>query len=186
MNAYDFDQTIYDGDATVDFFMHCVRRHSGVRRFLPSLIGPGIRFLLGKLDKTQWKQVFFGFLARVPEVELEVLLFWDRHDQDIKQLYLSRKRPDDLIISASPEFLLRPICQRMGVKSLIASRVDRLTGKYSGLNCHGDEKLRRLLAEMPGVQIDTFYSDSPSDAPLASIARRALLVKGNKLYEWRP
>lgn len=186
MNAYDFDETIYDGDSTFDFFVHCFRRFPAVRRFSLSLIAPGARFLCRRLDKTLWKQTFFGFLAHVPEIELEVLLFWDRNERFIKPLYLRRKRPDDLIISASPEFLLRPIVSRLGLKSLISSCVDPHTGQYTGLNCHGEEKLRRLREQMPGAVIDTFYSDSKSDAPLAKAARNAVLVKGGKLHEWRP
>ncbi len=185
MNAYDFDKTIYDGDCTFDFFLHCFLRFSGVRRYSLSLIGPGILFLAHRLDKTLWKQVFFGFLARVPEVELEVLLFWDRNERFIKPLYHRRKRPDDMILSASPEFLLWPIVSRLGLTALIASRVDPHTGKYAGLNCHGEEKLKRLRAEMPGARIDQFYSDSKSDAPLAKTAKRAYLVKGAKIHEWR-
>ena len=28
MNVYDFDQTIYHGDSTVDFYLYCVRHLS--------------------------------------------------------------------------------------------------------------------------------------------------------------
>ena len=50
----------------------------------------------------------------------------------------------DLIISASPEFLLKPICGILGIKHLIASKVSPVDGKYTGKNCHGKEKVRRF------------------------------------------
>ncbi len=45
------------------------------------------------------------------------------------------RKEDDVIISASPEFLLRPICNRLGIRHLIASRVDARSGAYDGQNC---------------------------------------------------
>ena len=47
---------------------------------------------------------------------------------------------DDVIISASPEILLTEICRRLGIKYLIASKVEKITGKYYGENCYGKEK----------------------------------------------
>ena len=93
------------------------------------------------------------------------------------------KRADDVIISASPAFLLAPACQRLGV-TLLASQVDETTGKYQGLNCHGEEKLRRLKAAMPAIVVDKAYSDSRSDTPLAMLAKQAYLVKGDRLLPW--
>lgn len=37
MNVYDFDETIYDGDSTVDFYKYCLRRPS-VHHFSLSLM----------------------------------------------------------------------------------------------------------------------------------------------------
>ena len=186
MNAYDFDNTIYRGDSTVDFYVHCLTRFAGVRAHALSLIGPGLRFVTGQLDKTSFKQTFFSFLGCVPDVEGEVIRFWDKHAHKIKPFYRAQSRPDDIIISASPEFLLRLIIQRLGLTKLIASRVDERTGIYTGLNCHGEEKVLRLRASDPKATIDDFYSDSQSDAPLARIARRAFLVKGDRITPWNP
>ena len=62
----------------------------------------------------------------------------------------------------------------------MGSPVDRHTGRFSGLNCHGEEKVRRFREVFPEVQIDEFYSDSHSDAPLAALAKRAWLVRGDE------
>ena len=35
MNVYDFDGTIYDGDSTVDFFLHALKRNPSVLLHLP-------------------------------------------------------------------------------------------------------------------------------------------------------
>ena len=88
------------------------------------------------------------------------------------------------MISASPEFLLEPICERLGIKNLIASRVDCKTGIYNGENCYGEEKVNRLNEIFPNIKINEFYSDSYSDQPLASLSKSAFLVLGSKLYKW--
>ena len=66
----------------------------------------------------------------------------------------------------------------------MASNVDKFTGKYDGINCHGKEKVRRFYEVWPDGVIDDFYSDSYSDDPLARISKRAFLVKGDKLLKW--
>ena len=111
--------------------------------------------------------------------------FWRKNAARVKSFYLEGRRPDDIVISASPEFLLRDICTELGVGLLIASRVDPQTGGYDGDNCHGEEKVRRLYEAAPDAAIGEFYSDSRSDEPMARIARRAFLVKGDRITDWK-
>ena len=66
----------------------------------------------------------------------------------------------------------------------MASVVDMHTGKYNGLNCHGEEKVRRYREVFNNTTIENFYSDSYSDTPLARIATNAYLVKGDNLLPW--
>ena len=66
----------------------------------------------------------------------------------------------------------------------MASRVEKTTGKYNGLNCHGAEKVKRFYERFPSGVIDEFYSDSLSDTPLAKISHKAYIVKNNDRTEW--
>lgn len=184
INAYDFDKTIYRGDSTRDFYRHCLGRHPRLLIHGLGLIAPGIAFLCGRMEKTAFKQRFFGFLRHVPDVEMEVRLFWDRNEKGMRAFYMKQRQGDDLIVSASPEFLLRPLLDRIGVRGLIASRVDAHAGLFDGLNCYGEEKRIRLLKERPDAGIDAFYSDSLSDAPLAALAKKAYLVQGERVLPW--
>jgi phosphoserine phosphatase len=102
----------------------------------------------------------------------------------IKEFYIKARQDSDVVISASPEFLLRPVCDSLNIKNLIASRVDKNTGRYSGENCWGAEKLRRLREEMGNASVREFYSDSLSDAPLAEIAETAYIVRGENIIPW--
>ncbi len=180
MNVYDFDKTIYAGDSTAHFYLFSLRRHPSIIKYSPSLLKAVLKFYLFKKGtKTDMKEIMFRFLLKI-NPEKDIKDFWDTHEKNIKGWYLEQKKDDDIIISASPEFLLKPICERLKIKNLTASRVDVHTGKYSGINCHGKEKVR-LFYELYGGEIDEFYSDSHSDDPLAEISKKAFIVKGNRI-----
>ena len=106
--------------------------------------------------------------------------FWSTKSKKIKKWYLNQKAKSDVIISASPEFLLKPICNRLGV-SLIASKVDPSTGQFSGKNCHGQEKVKRFTELYPNETIEEFYTDSKVDLPLTELSTKVFFVKGEEL-----
>ncbi|HIT85449.1 MAG TPA: HAD-IB family phosphatase [Candidatus Ornithomonoglobus intestinigallinarum] len=184
MNIYDFDKTIYNGDSTTDFYFYCLKKYPKILLTVPMTSFAFAMYIIGAWSKTKFKEIMYRFLLYVENPEHEAELFWAEHGGNIKEYYRKTRRPDDIVISASPEFLLKPIAERLGFGRLIASRVDPRTGKYDGENCHGEEKVRRLHAELPEVRCEEFYSDSFSDAPLARLAERAYIVKGQELIDW--
>lgn len=184
MNVYDFDKTIYQGDSTLDFYFFCVRRHPSVILCLPHQMSAAAAYALKRCSKTLFKEKFYCFLKQIGDIDIEVSLFWNLNEHKIKKWYLEQKQPDDLVISASPQFLLNDICKRLEISEPIASAVDKNSGKYTGLNCYGEEKVRRFREKFPDKQIDCFYSDSRSDEPMARIARQAFLVSNVKITNW--
>lgn len=184
MNVYDFDDTIYRGDSSIDFVKWCVRKKPTLA---PRLLQGGILFCAYKsklCSKTHFKEKMFSVFQGIDNIDYYVAEFWDTHIDRIKPWYLKNKKTDDVIISASPEFLLAPICKRLGISNLMASRVDKRTGFYNGINCFGAEKVRRFYEKF-SEEIDEFYSDSLSDTPLAKLAKSAYLVDGETLIPWR-
>jgi len=184
MNVYDFDGTIYAGDSTVDFFLYSVKKNPLLLRYLPKQAWGFLLYICKRISKTQMKAYFFSFLKGI-DCQSAVDSFWEQHQDKIYDWYLNQQKQDDMIISASPEFLLKPVCARMGINHLIASEVDPHTGMFTGENCRGQEKVRRLAAEFNVSHIDRFYSDSRSDLPLASIADEAFLVERGVVKEWK-
>lgn len=182
MNVYDFDKTVYRGDSTVDFYKYCLRKKPHIIFRFP--LFTAIAFLFDNGKKQLFKERFYRFLTELDDVDATVERFWDKHIKNIKQWYFEIQRPDDAVISASPEFLLVPACKRLGITELMASPVDKKTGRYSGLNCWGQEKVRRFYERFESGEIDCFYSDSYSDTPLARLAKSAFIVDGDKLSEW--
>lgn len=186
MNVYDFDKTIYDGDSTFNFYKFCLKKKPWLIFRLWRVIAPFTKYLLGKGTKTAFKEKIFQSFQ--PKIDSEKYLseFWKTNVKKIKKFYLDTQRDDDIIISASPYFLVKPCIDMLGIKYLYASNVDEKTGKYTGINCHGEEKVRRF--EEAGFlrdDIEEFYSDSLSDSPLAEISKKAFVVSGEKLTDWK-
>jgi phosphoserine phosphatase len=185
LNVYDFDNTIFVPDSSACFVLFCLRHHPrAVLQAVPLSAFEGLLYLAeGKKDAKYLKQALFSFLNRLDNVEAIVEEFWECHADHMEAWYLEQKRPDDLIISASPEFLLRPMTDRLGV-SLMSTRMNPFSGQIQGKNCHDEEKVRRFLECYPADSIDCFYSDSLSDSPVARLAKEAFLVKDGICLPW--
>ena len=184
MNTYDFDKTIFYPDSSACFFRYCLRHHPGA--VLPTLPG-SLRAWLGYLRKKKsakdLKQQLFSFLPALRDVDGTVNAFWAKNEKRLGGWYLAQKRADDLILSASPRFLLQPLCDKLGI-TLIATEMDKHSGVITGLNCHDREKVRRFYEQYPEGHTEAFYSDSLSDSPMADIADTAFLVRKHRLSPW--
>lgn len=183
MNVYDFDETIYYGDSTRDFILWCFKKHPKTLLDLPLIGFAAMRYYTFHVGtKTQFKEKMYRFLKKI-DGEEDVKKFWDDKFHGIKPFYRKIHRDDDVIISASPEFLLKPLEEKLHI-TVIASKVDIRSGAYDGLNCYHAEKVRRFHEVFPDGHIDAFYSDSYSDEPLALLADKAFIVDGDKLIDW--
>lgn len=187
INVYDFDQTIYKGDCARDFFKYCLLNYPlQVSKIFPRFTVSLLRYQLNKIPRKELLESLYRYLLYLDVIDLEKLVnvFWDKHQHKIYNWYLEQKREDDLIISASPAFLISVICKRMNLR-FIAASLDTDSGKYVGDgSCYGEDKVRLFNKYYPDVIIDKFYSDSYSDQPLASVARQAFMVTNGQIEPW--
>lgn len=73
MNVYDFDETIFRRDSTACFYFHCLRRHPGLLRYLPSGAAAFFRhYVLHRGGKTEAKERFYRWFRAVPDMESAV------------------------------------------------------------------------------------------------------------------
>lgn len=184
MIVYDFDKTIYTGDSTLDFYFYCLKKNPKLVIYVPAQIVGFLMFLFGKYNKEQFKSAFYSFLKGIKNIDENVNNFWKVNKVKISKWYVNQKCDSDVIISASPEFLLKPVCCELRVNCLIASNVNKTNGKYCGKNCYGQEKVKRFYCNFPNGVIDEFYSDSLSDNYLAEIAAKSYIVSNNKIVKW--
>lgn len=183
MNVYDFDNTILRGDSTARFFAWCLVRAPRMWLDAPGQLANAALFLLKKREKQAFKERMLRFVTMV-DLEAQLARFWEANLPRVKRFYIDRRREDDVVISASPEFIIRPACEALGIRHVLGSPVDARTGRFLGPNCHGAEKVRRFRLAFPEGEIEEFYSDSYSDQPLAELAQRAFLVRGERILPW--
>lgn len=182
--AYDFDGTIYDGDSSVDFYKFCFKKKKSICKYWLKQLWYFLLYILDIKTKTEMKETIFCFLKDFNNQEQLVIEFWTTYNKKIKQWYLNKEHLNDIIISASPEFLLKVPCQNLKVKDLIASEVDIKTGKFLSFNCHGEEKVRRLKEKYPNIAVEEMYTDSHVDLPMIELSNQGFKVKKNQIIPY--
>jgi len=131
MNVYDFDGTIFYSDCSIGFALWCMKRHPKLWvTYLPGMLGTLIKHKLGKLPNYQLQRRMFSYLTMIDDFDEQIERYWDKYESRISDWYLAQKRPDDLIISASPDCIIGPIAKRLGVKYM-ATEYNREYGVFT-------------------------------------------------------
>ena len=184
MNVYDFDKTIFPTDCTIGFGIWCMNRHPKLWfTFFPKMIGTLIRRKTGQIPEYLLQRKLLEYLTLIDDFDVQIERYWDRNEKKIAPWYLAQKRPDDLIISASPSCIIEPIAKRLGV-NFMATEFDREFGVFTNNLMYAKEKAKYIF-DHGFPMIENFYSDSLSDTPLALCAEKAYLVS-NKARTVKP
>ena len=184
MNVYDFDETIFTGDSEDYFFAYLFKK--------PGFFWDQVRYrwyeLLFKcklVSKTKAREAEYSLLRKIDDLDGLLADYWDQHERHMKSWYAAVKRPDDVIASATPRFLMEPIVARLGLTGLVATEMDPRTGKIHGEFAAGPYKVDQFRKQFSLDEIDEFYSDAYSDHFLAEYAKRAYVVHGDgERTEW--
>lgn len=173
MNVYDFDKTICYKDSTFGFWCFCLARKPWIIIFLPvQLLG----LLVYHLRLTNKLSMWWMYLRAMNVSDELVKSFADKQEKNLCEWYLRQKQPTDVIVSASPEFIIQELCNRLGV-SCIASQVDMQTGKYQKPACSGKQKVKQFRERYPNVDIQESYGNAESDQYIMNEGKHAYLVK---------
>lgn len=179
MNGYDFDDTIFRGNSTRRFYFFCMLRLPYLVIMVPIILLAGILYAVRILKKNTFLFVLEWYVALVPRADRFAVKFWNKNMKRIKAWYLEQKRDDDVVISASPRFLVEEACKRLGIRC-IATNLDthaRLHGKH----CYGAEKVVAYKEVFGDTPLATYYSDSHSDTPMFTFAQRGYFVDGENV-----
>ena len=185
MNVYDFDGTIFPTDCSIGFCFWCMKTRPKMWfTFAPKAIKNIILRKTGRIPEYKMQREFFGYLTMVDNFDEEIERYWDKNEKKIAPWYLAQKRPDDLIISASPDCIIGPIAKRLGV-NFMATEFDREFGVFTNNLMYAKEKAKYIFDHGFPV-IENFYSDSLADTPLALCAEKAHLVKdkASTVVDW--
>ena len=187
MNVYDFDNTIYNGESCFDLFLFYIRKDPGLLRLLPKVLIAFAKYKRGKVTADAFLRENAALveqeLRKIPHIEDDMRVFWDRHMRKIKPAFAEMLHADDWIVTAAPDFSMREVCRRLGVRNCVSSRVDLETCRILHFNLR-ERKIDAFRAACPDAQIDAFYTDSPAnDAPLIEMAEHAYVVRGNRIKQ---
>lgn len=183
MRVFDFDNTIYDGESVLDFYLFSIRYHPGVLKYLFVVLFHFLRYKLGKTTMEELergiKTYATGCVRSFSDLNAIVSAFWDKHMRKLKPWY--HPQPDDVILTASFNVIIDEACRRLGVSRCICSMVNRQTMELERLNFSHNK--RKIFEETFGDQgaVDEFYTDNLFDRPMIEIAKKAYIVKGNKV-----
>lgn len=175
MTLYDFDKTVYCGDCTVDFWKYCISRKPYLILGLPYQLFALVLFKLGARPREYFKERFLFFIKHFKDIDAEIERFWCKKSKNMCKWFIEANDRDGVFVSASPDFLVRPMADKYGMKC-IASEVDKATARFLSPNCKGENKVLRLK-DIGITDVELAYSDSESDLPMLSLAKNGYIIK---------
>lgn len=181
---FDFDGTITKKDTLLEF----IRFSKGGLAFFfgfllnsPYLLAYKLKFISNQTAKEKILRFFFKDMP-AEEFKEQCDLFSQKILPDLirpKALgeikKLQSEGYDVIVVSASPEQWIRGWATKMQVR-LIASCMEtengKITGRLDGKNCHGQEKVRRILENHVLSDYDVIYAygDTKGDLPMMELA----------------
>lgn len=187
MNAYDFDDTIYDGESMYDFFFFCLKSDFTLFRYIPEVVYRLLQYKCNriKLDKLTYtaEKIVASFLKRNKmSIDELVKQFWQKNHHKLKPQFLKQLTKKDLIITGAPRFIIEAVQEELKVENIICTEVDLKTFKIEFL-CLKENKVKAFLKEYPNTTIENFYTDSLSDIPMMGHAKNVYFVNGKDIHK---
>lgn len=185
--AFDFDGTLTVRDSFTQF----LRWRAGASGWLLGLtrMAPDLVAYAGHRDRGRLKAASVReFLKGVPRVQLE-----EDAEAFAGQVWPGALRYDALacwkdwgargayrvIVTASPETTVAPFARRLEADALLGTQLafdaaDRVASAFTGPNCRGEEKVRRLRAAFgEDMRLAAAYGDTTGDTEMLAIAEEA-------------
>lgn len=181
---FDFDGTITAKDTLFDFIKFYVgkqRLYMGILILSPILIS----FKLGIINNEKAKQILFSYFfkgKRASNFDAICQQYAEYLPKILNQEAFGKiewhQQQGHLVIidSASIENWIAPWAKAMAINDVIGTKMEVMdgiiTGQFDGKNCHGIEKVNRLVKRYPDYRSYTIYAygDSNGDKELLSIA----------------
>lgn len=185
---FDFDGTVTTKDTMLVFFKYAKGDWAFRLYFLllsPVLVLYKLKLLPGQTAKEITLRVMFRGTAREDFVRRGKAFCAEKIDPILRPKAMERLNwhrgmgHEVWIVSASAQEWLRPWADANGIPLICTSlqydAEDRLTGRIDGLNCNGDEKVRRIREKIDLSAYDTVYAygDTYGDRPMLAMATHA-------------
>ncbi|MGB4776363.1 MAG: HAD family hydrolase [Daejeonella sp.] len=182
---FDFDGTLTTRDTLFEFcrfYAGCFKFMFGLLILTPILMGQRLKLISTQRAKEIFMNYFIGGLA-ITQFNEVCQKFTNHLANLIRSKAMvaiedyRKKNARIIIVSASPENWILPWAEKYGIE-VIATRLQvvngSLTGKISGRNCNGIEKVNRInavltISDYPQI---TAYGDSGGDKQMLALAHK--------------
>lgn len=192
---FDFDGTLTTRDTTLLFVFYVTGKPRGTWIFVTNII----QLVLAILEIQDWisvKEKIFkeGFATRAAlEIENKGNEFGKKiipkilNDEVYKQMKkLQKEGYEVVLLSASCRVWLQQWCKDEGIELVcteLAIESDKYTGKISGKNCYGKQKVDALksMYDLQAAENLIAYGNHASDMHYMRLAQQAFMVNGKKI-----
>jgi HAD superfamily hydrolase (TIGR01490 family) len=194
--VFDLDGTLTCHDTYMPYLIGFLIRHTWRIFRLWNLPWYIALYALGKINNSDLKQQFLiSFLGGVEREEISTWTnnFLDKlirrgiRKEALNTLEKHRRNGDHLVLlSASLDIYVKEFGCRLGFNDTICTSVEwsngKLTGRLLSKNCHGTEKISRLLTRCKKIETTYViaYADDISDVPLLSMVDKGVLINGSR------
>jgi phosphatidylglycerophosphatase C len=183
---FDFDGTITTKDTLLEFIKFAKGKPAFYRGFLYNifyLLAYKVKLISNQRAKEKVLSYFFkntsvnDFEKLTVDFSKNKLPSLLRSGAEQEILKLQNDNFIVVIVSASPENWIRHWCKERNL-ILIATELEimdgRISGKISGKNCHGQEKVRRILEKYAMEEYEEIYvyGDTKGDLPMLGLATK--------------
>lgn len=194
--AFDFDGTLTVRDSFTQFLRWKAGPGGwalGLVKLAPALAAYGRHRDRGRIKAASVKEFLAGETRERLEAEAERFaeVMWPRLMRpDALAVWedWGRRGAHRVIVTASPETTVAPFARRLGAEGLLGTRMtfdaeDRVTDAFTGPNCRGEEKVRRLKAAYgEAMVLSAAYGDTSGDREMLEMAQEA----GFRVFRERP
>ena len=184
MNVFDFDNTIYRGESSVDLAIYMIRNNKRIILYLPKIFYNLIKYKLCIVNKKHTIDAINDFMQNVLSGKEELLGavygFWAKNRCKLDTNMLNRIKRSDVIITAGPDFLLNGIRDVLNTDNILCSSVDTEKMKVRYLN-FGSSKAKFYKKKYGNGRIDCFFTDSYNDKALMQLSEHVYIVKKGRL-----
>ena len=184
---FDFDGTISHKDSLAEFVKFAVgkpRFYWGLFVLSPIIIAYLLKIISNSAGKEKLMTYFFKdwsdefFQKKADQYSLQKIDLILRPQAMEKITWHQSQGHQVVIVSAAFEHWLKKWCE-LNKLELLATRLEsingKLTGRFSGKNCYGLEKVRRVKQRYPLAQYQFIYAygDTAGDRPMLSLANES-------------
>lgn len=186
---FDFDGTLCKKDSFTGFIFYALSKRHIVKQGLKLLPWIQAYYLNVYPAHAMRPKLFYGMFKDTDYAEIQKIaeeyaqhLIQELDPKFMQQLQLHQAlRHDVVLVSASIDLYLKPLCQLLGIDLICTEtevRESRLTGHYQSADCSRMEKKKRISLQYPIAEYASIYAygNSEEDLEMFSLAQYTYMV----------